>query len=60
MTFLLQFTNVDALMRSFPTQQEAISEGRRAGFEFSVWATEPGHPMFQVASWTVFGGLRQN
>lgn len=54
MNFSLQFTNVDNGTRHFPTLDEAIAAGRKAGFEFSVWLS--GNI---VVSWTVFGGLKR-
>jgi hypothetical protein len=52
--FVLNFTNVDATSRGFATLDEAIAEGRRIGFEFTVWHADGRF----LASWTIFGGLR--
>lgn len=50
----LRFTNVVNCNdgAKFETIDDAISVGKKAGFEFTVWK---GGSM--VASWTVFGGL---
>jgi len=53
--FTLRFTNVVCSSdgETFATKDQAIARGRKAGFEFTVWNGDS-----LVASWTVFGGLR--
>lgn len=53
--FRVYFTNHGYFSQEqFETAEAAVEYGRRCGFEFSVWQGEA-----RVASWTVFGGLRQ-